>query len=73
MVFVFDSFRVCAFPFLSLGSLRGQCLRVQILCECKFTWNFLRVLSSFRRGSSIVFSRSVRPGDVVCIGDSCLQ
>ena len=31
------------------------------------------MLSLFLRGSSIVFSRSSRPGDVACIGDSCLQ
>ena len=35
-VFVFDSFRGCVFPFVSLGSLRRSCLCVQILCECNF-------------------------------------
>ena len=35
-VFVFDSFRGCVFPFVSLGSLRRSCLCVQILCEYNF-------------------------------------
>ena len=36
MVFEFDSFLGCAFPFPSLGSLRGSFLCVQILCGCNF-------------------------------------
>ena len=42
-----NSFRGCAFPFPSLGSLRGSCLSVQICCEYNFPWAFLSLLPFF--------------------------